>query len=73
MEEKIREKIDMIRPTLQNDGGDCELVSIDGKTVTLRLKGHCGSCPFALETLKGFIQETLREIDPEITVERAAD
>ena len=68
MEEKIREKIDALRAMLQQDGGD---VKIDGKTVTLALKGACGSCPYAMETLKGYVEESLRaQVDPEITVER---
>ncbi len=71
MEEKIREKIDALRAMLQQDGGDCEIVKIDGKTVTLALKGACGSCPYAMETLKGYVEESLRaQVDPEITVER---
>ena len=71
MEEKIRAKIEMVRQALQQDGGDCEIVSIEGKTVTMRLKEACGSCPVAMETLKGYVQETLRqEIDPELVVER---
>ncbi len=71
MEEKIREKIDALRAMLQQDGGDCEIVKIEGKTVTLSLKGACGSCPYAMETLKGYVEENLRAgVDPEITVER---
>ena len=72
MEEKIREKLQAIRDMLKQDGGDCELVKIEGKTVTLQLHGACGSCPYAMETLKGYVQENLRaEVDPEIVVERA--
>ena len=71
MEEQIRQKVDALRAMLQQDGGDCEIVKIDGKTVTLALKGACGSCPYAMETLKGYVEESLRaEVDPEITVER---
>ena len=71
MEEQIRKKVDALRAMLQQDGGDCEIVKIDGKTVTLALKGACGSCPYAMETLKGYVEESLRaEVDPEITVER---
>ena len=43
---------------------------LDGKVVYLKLVGHCGSCPFAMMTLKQGIEVSLREIDPEITVER---
>ena len=71
MDEPIRAKTETLRHPLPQDGGDCEIVSIEGKTVTMRLKGACGSCPFAMETLKGYVQETLRqEIDPELVVER---
>ena len=72
LEEKIRAALDEVRPGLQNDGGDVELVAIDGKTVTLQLTGHCGSCPYAMMTLKNGIENYLREqVDPEITVVRA--
>lgn len=71
MDEKIRNKVETLRKMLQRDGGDCEIVEIAGKTVMLRLKGACGSCPHSMMTLKGYIEESLRtEIDPDITVER---
>ena len=72
MEEKIKEKLEEIRQMLQNDGGDCELVKIEDKTVYLRLRGACGACPHAQMTLKQGIEAYLRnEVDPEIVVERA--
>lgn len=70
MEEQIKAKLETLRGGLQADGGDMELVRIDGKVVYLRLTGHCGSCPFAMMTLKQGIEAALQEIDPEITVER---
>ena len=70
MEEKIKAKLDELRVGLQADGGDLELVKIDGKVVYLQLVGHCGSCPCAMMTLKQGIEAGLQEIDPEITVER---
>ena len=73
MEEQIKSKLEELRVGLQNDGGDLELVKIDGKVVYLRLVGHCGSCPFAMMTLKQGIEVALQEIDPEITVERYQD
>lgn len=73
MEEQIKSKLEELRVGLQNDGGDLELVKIDGKVVYLRLVGHCGSCPFAMMTLKQGIEVALQEIDPEITVERVQD
>lgn len=73
MEEQIKSRLEELRVGLQNDGGDLELVKIDGKVVYLRLVGHCGSCPFAMMTLKQGIEVALQEIDPEITVERVQD
>ena len=71
MEEKIREKLEQMRSMLQADGGDMEVIAIEGKTVQLKLKGACGGCPHAAITLKQGIEKILREeIDPEITVER---
>ena len=70
MEEKVKEMLERLRAGLQADGGDLEFVEMEGKVVRLRLVGHCGSCPFAMMTLKQGIEASLREIDPEITVER---
>lgn len=72
LHDKIKARLEELRVYLQNDGGDMEVVSIEGKTVTLKLKGACGGCPMATITLKDGIEKTLRdEIDPEIVVERA--
>ena len=70
MEEKVKERLESLRAGLQADGGDLEFVKMDGKVVYLKLVGHCGSCPFAMMTLKQGIEVSLREIAPEITVER---
>ncbi len=71
LNERITKKLDDLRGMLQADGGDLELIDIEGKTVHLRLRGACGCCPHAMMTLKSGIERVLREeIDPEITVER---
>lgn len=70
-EVEIKELLENLRGMLQADGGDLELVAIEGKTVKLRLTGHCGSCPYAMMTLKEGIESKLRELDPELVVERA--
>ena len=70
MEEQVKAKLEELRVALQADGGDLELDHFEGKTVFLKLVGHCGTCPFAMMTLKNGIEAALREIDPEITVER---
>ena len=73
MEEQIKQKLEQMRAGLQADGGDLELVKIEGKVVYLKLVGHCGTCPYAMMTLKQGIEMGLQEIDPEITVERVTD
>ena len=71
LEEQVKAMLEALRPMLQQDGGDLEFVSFEGKTVTLRLTGHCGSCPYALMTLKEGIESKLKELDPELVVARA--
>ena len=73
MEEKIKARLEELRVGLRNDGGDLELVKIDGKVVYLKRVGHCGSCPFAMMTLKQGIEVALQEIDPEIIVARVQE
>jgi Fe-S cluster biogenesis protein NfuA len=69
--EQVAARLETLRAMLQADGGDLELVDIEGKTVHLRLRGACGCCPHATITLKSGIERVLREeIDPEIIVER---
>ena len=56
-----------IRPLLQRDGGDVEIVEItDDNVVKVRLRGACGSCPMSLMTLKGGIEAELKKVIPEI-------
>ena len=71
METKIQELLGMIRPALQRDGGDIELVEItEDNVVFVRLKGHCAGCPGAMMTLKGLVERVIREEIPEVkTVE----
>ena len=71
LEEQVKAKLEELRPMLQQDGGDLEFVKMEGKTVTLKLVGHCGSCTYALMTLKQGIESRLQELDPELTVARA--
>ena len=71
MEEQIRAKLEEMRSMLQADGGDMEVVEIEGTNIKLRLKGACGGCPHAAITLKQGIEQTLKdEIDQAIIVER---
>lgn len=76
MLEKIKSVLEDVRGGLQSHGGDLEFVSFDeeSKVVGLRMKGACHGCPHALETIKMYIEMTLRaEVDPEISVVQAAD
>lgn len=52
---------EVIRPRLQQDGGDIELVDISGKEVSVALRGTCTSCPSSKLTIEGFVQQTLQE------------
>ena len=65
--EKVKEVIDKIRPQLQMDGGDIELIEIteDG-VVKVRLQGHCAGCMHAQETLKYGIERAIKQFVPEI-------
>jgi NifU-like protein len=70
---KINEVVDStIRPGLQADNGDMEIVDVSGTTVTVRLRGACAGCPGAHITLKRWVETKLRElVDPAIVVEEA--
>ena len=66
--ERVKAIIDRIRPLLQDDGGDIELVSVDEATglVSVRLQGACKGCPGATMTLKMGIERHLKERVPEV-------
>ena len=69
--QKITSRLEELRCMLQADGGDLEIVSIEGKLVKLKLRGACGGCPHAAMTIKGGLERILcEEIDQEITIER---
>ena len=66
MEEKVQAVLDKIRPNLQADGGDVELVEVKDGIVSVRLTGACGSCPSSTFTLKMGIERALMQELPEI-------
>ncbi|MDD3902244.1 MAG: NifU family protein [Sphaerochaeta sp.] len=69
MEDKVKKAIEDIRPSLQNDGGDIEFLSLVGNDVTVRLKGACAGCPMSQMTLKSGVERYLRNfVDPKLTV-----
>jgi NifU-like protein len=69
----IEETLDReIRPALQTDGGDIELVDVDGNRVVVALRGTCAHCPGSEATLGGYVEKKLRElVDPNIVLEEA--
>ena len=58
--QKINEGLDQIRPNIQMDGGDIELVKFEDGVVYIRFLGACVGCPISIFTLKAGIEETLR-------------
>lgn len=64
--ENIETVLDELRPYLMADGGNVELVEIEGPIVRLRLQGACGSCPSSTMTLRMGIERKLKESIPEI-------
>lgn len=66
--EKVQRAIQDVRPSLQADGGDIELVSVgDDGIVKVRLTGACGSCPMSVMTLKQGVESYLKKMIPEVT------
>jgi Fe-S cluster biogenesis protein NfuA len=75
MQAKVQEALDKVRPMLQNDGGDVELVSIDETTgvVNVRLTGACKGCPMSQMTLKAGIERFLKSEIPEVSSVESVD
>jgi Fe-S cluster biogenesis protein NfuA len=66
LQERVQAALEEVRPALQMDGGDVELVGVDAGIVKVRLLGACGGCPMATMTLVGFVEERLKTRVPEI-------
>lgn len=71
MNEKVKERVEKaieeIRPNLQADGGDIELVDVDNGIAKVKLKGACASCPMSTMTIKWGVENFLKRKVPEIT------
>ena len=71
MYDEVLDVLDKLRPFLQRDGGDVELVDVEDGIVKLRLVGACGSCPSSTITLKAGIERALlEEVDGVVEVVR---
>lgn len=66
IEKRVQQALDEIRPQIQMDGGDVELVAVEGQTVKVRLVGHCVGCPMSEMTLKNGIEAHLKSVVPEV-------
>ncbi len=66
MIDRVQKVLDKIRPSLQADGGDVELVGVEDNVVKVRLTGACFGCPFSQMTLKNGIEQIIKEEIPEI-------
>jgi Fe-S cluster biogenesis protein NfuA len=68
IKEKVQTALNKIRPSLQADGGDVQLVDVDEKgVVKVKLTGACGGCPMSQMTLKMGIEKSLKQQVPEVT------
>jgi Fe-S cluster biogenesis protein NfuA len=73
MKQRVQTVINKIRPMLQADGGDVELVDVEDGVVTVRLQGACVGCPMSQMTLKNGIEKFLKNEIPEVKSVESAD
>ena len=66
MKEKVEAAMKKIRPMLQRDGGDVELVEVEEGVVKVRLQGACAGCPMSQMTIKNGIERLLKQQIPEV-------
>jgi NifU-like protein len=59
---KIEAVLEMVRPQLKRDGGDIELVDVDGKTIYVNMTGACAGCQMEALTLQGIQQKLMEEL-----------
>jgi Fe-S cluster biogenesis protein NfuA len=69
MKQQVQDALNELRPMLQADGGDVELVEVDEENgvVKVRLTGACAGCPFSQMTLRNGIERLLKQKVPEVT------
>ena len=64
--EKVEAVLEQIRPSLQADGGDIQLVSVKDGIVSVKLQGHCAGCPMSQMTIKNGVERILKQQIPEV-------
>ena len=68
IKERVLKALERVRPYLQSDGGDIDLVEVTSDfTVKVRLKGACHGCPYSMQTLKAGVEQAIMHEVPEIT------
>ncbi|HOV84750.1 MAG TPA: NifU family protein [Syntrophobacteraceae bacterium] len=67
MREQVEQALEKIRPMLQRDGGNVELVGVDGTVVKVRLQGACHGCPMSQMTLKAGIERIIKQEVPGVS------
>lgn len=67
MKEKVEQALNTIRPALQADGGDIQLVAIEGDVVKVRLSGACGGCPMSAMTMTQGVERAVKKAVPEVS------
>jgi Fe-S cluster biogenesis protein NfuA len=72
MKEKVQKVLEKIRPSLQADGGDVELIDVQDGVVKVRLQGACAGCPMSQMTLKNGIERLLKQEIPEVKIVESA-
>jgi Fe-S cluster biogenesis protein NfuA len=63
---KVMDALESIRPFLNKDGGDIELIDVQGSTVLVKLHGNCNGCPMSFSTMKLGVETTVKQFAPEI-------
>jgi Fe-S cluster biogenesis protein NfuA len=67
IKERVKKALDRVRPYLQSDGGDIELIEItDDLSVKVKLTGACHGCPYSIQTLKAGVEQAIMKEVPEI-------
>lgn len=64
---RVEQALERLRPAIQADGGDIELVEVDGSIARIKMLGACGGCPMSMMTLKAGIETAVVEAVPEIS------
>jgi Fe-S cluster biogenesis protein NfuA len=64
--DRVLKALDRVRPYLQSDGGDIDLIDVTGDTVKVKLTGACHGCPYSMQTLKAGVEQAIMKEVPEI-------